>query len=93
MKLPVLNPVATIDEPAASAIRAAYLGASNGDQPEFYELFCAAVDTVGIRDTRHVPSDPSAADRSYLEGADLVLLAGGDPVNPLQTLGETGVKG
>ena len=30
--------------------KAAYLGASNGDAPEFYDLFVAAMGEIGIRD-------------------------------------------
>lgn len=60
--------------------RAAYLGASNGDQPQFYDLFVGAMEQIGIGagDCRHVPADPAPADREHLAGADLVLLAGGD---------------
>src|SRR5262249_21136224 len=32
--------------------KAAYLGASNGDAPEFYELFRSAMSTIDIRTTR-----------------------------------------
>lgn len=56
----------------------AYLGASNGDAPEFFELFCAAVDAVGLARCRMIPTEPSADDRRYLKQADLICLAGGD---------------
>ncbi len=59
-------------------LRAVYLGASNGDQPEFYELFVAAMAEAGITKTRHLPAVPSADDLEALDLADLVLLAGGD---------------
>lgn len=58
--------------------KAAYLGASNGDAPEFYQLFEAAMGEIGIRDCRLIPSNPTPEDRSFLHQADLVLLAGGD---------------
>src|SRR5690349_4947937 len=58
--------------------KAAYLGASNGDAPEFYQLFVAAMEEIGIRDCRLIPSNPTPEDRSFLHQADLVLLAGGD---------------
>jgi Peptidase family S51 len=64
--------------PAGRAFRAAYLGASNGDAPEFYQLFVAAMDQIGIRDCRHVPAEPAAEDLEFLAGADLILLAGGE---------------
>lgn len=57
---------------------AAYLGASNGDNPEFYRLFEAAMEGIGLKSCRMVPSSPSEEDRKFLATADLVLLAGGD---------------
>jgi hypothetical protein len=58
--------------------KAAYLGASNNDAPEFYDLFTAAMSGVGIRTCRHIPSDPTDDDIAYLKEADLILLAGGE---------------
>lgn len=65
------------DEPLSDP-KAAYLGASNGDAPEFYDLFRAAMESVGIRTCRQILSEPDAADRDFLREADLILLAGGD---------------
>jgi hypothetical protein len=59
-------------------LQAAYLGASNGDAPEFYELFVAAMGEIGISRCRMIPTEVAAEDRAYLEAADLILLAGGD---------------
>src|SRR5215472_1459840 len=59
-------------------VRAAYLGASNGDAPEFYDLFVAAMAEIGIADCRLIPTAVAAEDHAYLESADLILLAGGD---------------
>lgn len=58
--------------------RAAYLGASNGDDPDFYALFVAAMEGIGPAECRMIPAAPSEEDRAFLEGADVVLLAGGD---------------
>jgi peptidase E len=58
--------------------KAAYLGASNGDAPEFYDLFQAAMDSVGLKDRRMIPAEPGPEDLAYLGAADLILLAGGD---------------
>jgi len=66
------------EEEPGKDIRAAYVGASNGDAPEFYDLFVAAMDSVGIRTTRLFPSEPSAEDEEFLASADLILLAGGE---------------
>jgi peptidase E len=66
------------DDLPAEEPKAAYLGASNGDAPEFYELFVAAMAEIGIRDTRMIPSRPESEDWAYLRSAHLILLAGGD---------------
>ena len=60
-------------------LRAAYIGASNGDGPEFYEIFEAAVDAIGITDRRMIDSVQFGPDqRAFLERAQLIVLAGGD---------------
>lgn len=66
------------DEEPGKEIRAAYIGASNGDAPEFYDLFKAAMGEVGISQTRMIPSEPSADDMEAMDQAELILLAGGD---------------
>ena len=60
------------------APRAAYLGASNGDNPDFYSIFLAAVEALGPAECRMILADPSDEDRAFLEAADVVVLAGGD---------------
>lgn len=72
--------------------RAAYLGASNGDQPEFFELFREAMADVGIARCRHVPAEPNDADKEFLAEADLVLLAGGDPLAGLESFRRHGLE-
>jgi Peptidase family S51 len=66
------------EEPAKRDLRAAYLGASNGDAPEFYQLFVAAMEQIEVRDCRQIPAQPGAEDLDFLAGADLILLAGGE---------------
>lgn len=61
------------DEP-----KAAYVGASNGDQEEFFELFRGALEGIGWKDCRMIPTEPTERDLEYFDEADLVLLAGGD---------------
>jgi len=58
--------------------KAAYIGASNGDNPDFYAIFVAAMEGFGIFDCRMIPSAISEADLSFLNDADIILLAGGD---------------
>ncbi len=57
---------------------AAYLGASNGDEPAFYEIFEAAMERIGVNERRFVRASPSPADLDFLRRADLLLLAGGE---------------
>ena len=62
-------------------ITAAYIGASNGDQREFYEMFQLAVEPIGILPPfcRMIPSERvSKEDIDFLNSASIILLAGGD---------------
>lgn len=63
---------------ASDTIKAAYIGASNGDEPAFYEIFTAAMETAGIHDCRMISALFEAEDKAYLAEADIILLAGGD---------------
>ena len=65
-------------ERAGRARKGAYLGASNGDASEFYHLFLAAMEQIGIHDCRHIPAQPAAEDLEFLAAAELILLAGGE---------------
>ena len=77
--------------PAVSP-RAAYLGASNGDNPDFYSIFVAAMEGISITDTRMIPASPSPDDLAFLEAADLVLLAGGDVEKGWRAFQTSGIK-
>lgn len=61
-----------------TTLTAAYIGASNGDRAEYYEIFEAAVDDAGISDRRMINSSFGPEDRAFLERAHLIVLAGGD---------------
>ena len=67
-----------VKERTRDQLRAAYIGASNGDHPDFYGIFVSAMEGVGIVDCRMIPSALSEADMLFLNGADVILLAGGD---------------
>ena len=60
------------------APRAAYVGASNGDDPDFYALFLAAVEPLGPAECRMATAALPDDERAFLEAAELILLAGGD---------------
>jgi peptidase E len=79
-------------EEPGQEIRAAYLGASNGDQPEFYDLFVSAMEQIGVRRCRQIPSAPSPEDLEFLDEAHLILLAGGDVRLGWRVFEETGLK-
>lgn len=78
----------TVDGP----LTAAYVGSSNGDRPEFYEIFEAAVNAVGITSCRMIASSLPPADRAFLESAHLIVLAGGDVRVGWNTFERTGMK-
>lgn len=59
-------------------LKAAYVGASNGDHPDFYMIFVSAMEGAGIFDCRMIPSALSEVDLAFLNDADIILLAGGD---------------
>lgn len=75
-----------------AAPRAAYLGAANGDDPVFYELFEAAVTAVGIRERRLVGSLFADDDRAWLAGAHLVVLSGGDVERGWRIFEQSGIR-
>jgi cyanophycinase len=81
-----------VEEDPGKDPAAAYLGASNGDAPEFYDLFVSAMAEIGIRQCRHIQSQPTADDFEALELADLILLAGGDVQRGWEVFSKTGLK-
>jgi peptidase E len=73
---PFMDRVAACTGPAAP--RAAYLGASNGDNPDFYSIFLAAMEAIGPAECRLIPAEPTDDELAFLESADVIVLAGGD---------------
>ena len=72
--------------------KAAYIGASNDDRAEFYDLFLGAMKLMGVSRCRMVPRQLGDEDRLFLEEADLVLLAGGDVERGWQVFERNGLK-
>jgi peptidase E len=70
---------------------AAYVGAANGDRPEFFSIFQAAMEQVGILDCRMVRSEYDQRDRASLLAAQVVLLAGGDVACGWRVMRRTGM--
>jgi peptidase E len=77
---------------ARDSPKAAYLGASNGDAPEYYSIFEAAMAGAGIHNRRMIPRAFRAEDRSFLGEADIILLAGGDVERGWGAFVETGMR-
>jgi len=71
--------------------KAAYIGASNGDVPDYFGIFEAALGSIGMIECRMIMSSYSMEDASFLEQADLILLAGGDAEAGWRTFEETGM--
>lgn len=61
-------------------IKTAYIGASNGDKVEYFDIFVAAMNQVGITQNRHILAKPTTEDYTYLRTTDLILLAGGSVI-------------
>jgi cyanophycinase len=72
--------------------KAAYIGASNNDRTEFYDLFVAAMESMGVSNCRMLPSQLADEDKLFLEEADLILLAGGDVEHGWQVFEKNGLK-
>ena len=72
--------------------KAAYLGASNGDVPRFYEIFEAAMDKLAIGSRMHVTAEPTPEAIAFLRDADLLLLAGGDVEPGWRSFERTGIN-
>jgi Peptidase family S51 len=58
--------------------KAAYIGASNHDQLDYYELFKAGMERIGVRNCQMIRASFPAADATFMDEADLILLSGGD---------------
>lgn len=72
--------------------KAAYVGASNGDNPDYYSLFVAAMDGIGIRQCRMIPTTLSTDDLTFINEADIILLAGGDVERGWNAFEQNGLK-
>ncbi len=75
-------------------ITAAYVGASNEDKIEFYEIFLAAVAQVGIEpgDCMMIHSKPSEEEKKFLRDAEIVVLAGGDTRLGWDVMNDNGIR-
>lgn len=74
------------------SLKAAYIGASNGDLPEFFAIFEAAMESIGITDCRMIFAEYGDEDADYLQQADIILLAGGDVARGWRAINESGMR-
>ncbi|HYO91594.1 MAG TPA: Type 1 glutamine amidotransferase-like domain-containing protein [Pyrinomonadaceae bacterium] len=72
--------------------KAAYVGASNGDNPDYYSIFKAAMENIAINDCRMIQSDFTEADAAFVDEADVILLAGGDVREGWDVMSRNGLK-
>lgn len=72
---------------------AAYIGASNGDDRTFFDLFCSAMSAIEISDCKMISSCFPPEDHEYLKDANLILLAGGDFERGWQVMDAVGLRG
>jgi cyanophycinase len=75
-----------------AAPRAAYIGASNGDDPQFYSIFEAAMEGIGIEHRRMIMSSFPPDDELFVNECDLILLAGGDVEKGWNVFNSVGLK-
>ncbi|MBT3984545.1 MAG: type 1 glutamine amidotransferase-like domain-containing protein [Bacteriovoracaceae bacterium] len=81
-----------IEDLQKDSLKAAYIGASNNDLPEFYDHFVAAMENIGIRNCRMIRSSFSKNDQNFLEKADIILLSGGDVEQGWDVFVKTGIR-
>ena len=72
----------------SQSVKAAYVGASNDNNPAYYGIFEAAMESIGVADCRMV----SNSDITFVEQADLILLSGGDVEKGWRIFEQNGLK-
>ena len=71
---------------ANKPLKAAYIGASNNDQSEFFDMFEQAMNSINIHQCMHIDSTLCATKLEFLASAQIILLAGGDTWLGWQTI-------
>ncbi len=71
--------------------KAAYVGAANDNNPEYYSIFEAAMNNIGIVNCKMISMSFDKEDKKYVEEADLILLAGGDVVKGMNFFKHKGI--
>jgi cyanophycinase len=72
---------------------AAYIGASNDDNLEFYHgIFEPAMAQIACGERRMILKRPAAQDAKFLESANIILLAGGSVEKGWRSFSENGMR-
>ncbi|RPI74157.1 MAG: peptidase [Desulfobacteraceae bacterium] len=79
------------DDADRPELKAAYIGAANGDQPEYFDIFKAAMEQLPGARCRMIISQPDAEDEKFLDESDVILLAGGDVELGMQVMQANGI--
>lgn len=79
------------NEHDAKATLATYIGASNGDNPDYFEIFQQAMNAIGVNSCEMIPSNPQSQQIDFLSKADIILLAGGDVKKGWEVMQSNGV--
>lgn len=82
----------TITSFKTKELSAAYIGASNKDQPAFYDIFLYAMEIVGITNCRMITYNFTTADKKFLRKANIILLAGGNVKAGWEIFQKTGLN-
>jgi hypothetical protein len=77
---------------ACAVPKAAYVGASNSDDPAFYSIFEAAMEGVGIQDCKMILSSFPEEDELFINDSDIILLAGGDVEKGWDVFSKVGLR-
>jgi peptidase E len=72
-------------------IKASYIGASNGDNPVYFDIFVEVMKQKNITNCRMIPSNPDVSDIDFLNLSDIILLAGGDVKKGLEVFKQNGI--
>ncbi len=68
------------------SMSAAYIGASNGDEVEYFDMFEMAMQSIGITNCMQITCDLTAQQLNFVASAQIILLSGGDIWRGWQTL-------
>ena len=72
--------------------KAAYIGYSNGNIKDFYDIFQSAMEGIGIQCCRMLGEDFGDEDKAFVEDVSIILLSGGDVAQGWNKIADTGLK-